>query len=163
MTFVTIERGDSGQGPVTERATKFLRSNHNERTNSTMGQTLSSRIKEEPRTESVGWQTQGPISAWLFWHPVEGLVNVLKSSCLDFTPFLTFPQDWPGWGSHSGALEVMEWGRSGPDISVQLSNVATHSPAPAMASGAMKESQTLPNAVAAKVAWKACSEANNLG
>ena len=36
-----------------------------------------------------------------------------------------------------------------------LSSVITlNSPAPAMASGAMKESQTLPNSVAAKVAWK---------
>lgn len=77
MTFVRIERADSGQGPVTERATKLLRSNHNESTKSITGQTSSRRIKEEPRTEPVGWQTQGPISAWLFWHPEEELVNVL--------------------------------------------------------------------------------------
>ena len=110
--------------------------------------------KRNRRPVSVGWQIQEPVSAWIFWHPEEELVNVLKSSCSDFTPFLTFPQEWPGWRSRLRPLEVMEWGRSALDTSVQLSHVATHSPAPAMASGAMKESQTLPNSVAAKVAWK---------
>lgn len=59
MTFVRIEREDSGQGPVTERATKLLRSNHNESTKSTVGQTLSNRIKEEPKDCVCGMANPG--------------------------------------------------------------------------------------------------------
>ena len=87
--------------------------------------------KRNRRTVSVGWQIQEPISARIFWHLEQELVNVLKSSCSDFTPFLTFPQEWPGWGSRSGPLEVMEWGRSALDTSVQLSHwTVQHQPWP---------------------------------